>query len=576
MSIFNIRGNKKKGVVRAPFTANMLQRFSSNNYSPLLGRDFLKEYRNWVFACATARGEEVGNIKLILKKDGEEIFKHEILDLLNAVNPYMTKHDLFEATQIFKDLDGNAFWYLARDGEDGKGKIREIYILRPDKVRLVIDPQNPLLVQGYAYVQPDGKIIPFTPSEILHHKNFDPTANHPFPHKGMGIVQAAAFAIDTDNEARAWNLNFFKNGARPDGILTTDGDSAMDPAEYKRLQEEWNEEHGGSSNAHKLAVLSGGLKYQEITRNQKDMDFLGQRTFSRDEILALFRVPKTIIGITDDVNRANADASVYVFALRTIKPLMQKLVDTLNEFLIPQFNEPGLRFDFASPVPEDRIARTAEYTAGHNKWLSTNDIRRIEGLLVTENGEKLYGQMGQEPIDETPVPDTAKGVKPKKPSRKGAQPAAEIKDASLGEQAVAKFIAQMPKTKQQKNADRKGLSADEKTAHIEAWKKRINNFGPLKKKLSAYFTAQEKEVLANVKDELKGLEAKEYRLKGVQDMLFDYDKALQTGISMITPFIQQYIEESGKAGNESAGGDGFSMNERRVRDFIPKRAEYFA
>lgn len=578
MSLFN--WGKKKGVQRAPFTSNILQRLTANNYSPLASKDHLREYRNWVYACVNARAEEVGNIKLILKKNGEVVPNHEVLDLINKVNSSMTKFELFEATQSFKDLDGNAFWYLARD-KDGAGAVQEIYILRPDKMKIVIDQSNPLLVQGYVYSMPDGKLIPFKPNEILHHKNFDPTANHPFPHKGMGVVQAAAFAIDTDNEARAWNLNFFKNGARPDGLLITDGESAMDAGEYKRLQEEWKEEHGGSGNSHKMAILSGGLKYQELTRNQKDMDFLGQRTFSRDEILALFRTPKSIIGITDDVTRANADAAIYVFALRTIKPLMQKLVDTINEFLLPEFGD-GLRLEFVSPVPEDRVAAAAYYAVAHNKWLSTNDIRRAEAMETTENGEKLYGQMGQEEIDSTPVPDPIKSIGPKKKGKKGSTPStpvtpvAEKKNMTPGEQAVAGFIAKMPATKQEVNATRKGLTTEEKTAHIEAWKKRMGNTGPLKKKIDAFFTAQEKEVRNNVSDELKGLESKEFQFKSIDDMLFDNEKALKASINLITPFIEQYIRESGAAGNAAADGDGFDDGSKDVLKFIPKRAEYYA
>lgn len=578
MNIFQkiLTGNfgKQKGIVHAPFTSNVIQRFGTNSYGALSNKDYLSEFRNWVFACVTARAEEVGNIKLKLFKDGEEIFEHEVLDLINKVNPTMTKHQLFEATQGFKDLDGNAYWYLARDGANGDGKIQEIYLLKPDKVKIIIDKTNPLKVAGYLFTQPDGQVIPFAPENILHHKNFDPRAPYPFPHKGMGIVEASAFAIDTDNSARDWNLNFFKNSARPDGLLITDGEGAMDPEEFKRLKEEWQEEHGGAGNSHKLSILSGGLKYQELTRNQRDMDFVAQRTFSRDEILALFRVPKTIIGITDDVNRANADATVYVFALRTIKPLMQKIVDTLNEFLLPNWKDENLRFEFITPVTEDRTAKTAEYGAGHNVWLSTNDIRRAEGLLPTENGDKMYQSSSMIEFDTTPEPDIQKSVS-KKSTKKAIKKEVK-KSGSLAENVLDSFIAKMPLSNRQKNLDRKGLTKEEQNKHIESWKKRMANTNPLKRKVNDYFAKQEKEVQKNLREEMKGLESKEFKYKALGDILFDGEKAISMGISLITPFIQQYIRESGDAGNSSANGDGFNFNDKKVQDFIPKRAEYFA
>lgn len=561
-----------------PFTSTVIQRFGGSNWNgALTNKNFLAEYRNWVFSCVQARAEELGNIQLKLYRNGEEVLQHELLDLLNKVNPHMTKSNLFEYTQAFKDLQGNAYWYLVRDGKEGKGNIREIYLLKPDRVRIVTNKENPLQIDFYLFSQADGTNIKFLPSEILHHKNFDPRAPHPFPHQGMGIVEAAAFAIDTDNEARNWNLNFFKNGARPDGILYQEGgDAANDPDQQERTREEWAEEHQGSDNAHKITVLTGGLKYQELTRSQKDMDFLAQRTFSRDEILALFRTPKSIIGITDDVNRANAEASVYVFALRTVKPLMQKMVDTLNEFLVPEFGD-DLRLDFVSPVTEDRAALTAEYAAGYNIWLSRNDIRRREGLAPTKNGEELMGQFGEEVVDETPVPEKAKSAS--KPTKKEIKKDLSKKKGptSNAEEAVEKFIATLPKSAFEINKDRKGLTADEKASHIDSWMKRAdNNTKTLMQKVRNFFAQQEKEVQANLKDELKGLESPEFQYKAIGDMIFDFDKAVSASISLITPFIEQYIRESGKVGNEAAHGDGFNMDDKRVQDFIPKRAQFFA
>lgn len=564
-----------KAVTRMPFTASVLQRFGGQSFGGALqNKDYLREFRNWVFACVTARSEGIGNIELILNQNGKRIYEHELLTLLNSVNPYMTKYQLFEATQAFKDLQGNAFWYLAREGKDGTGKVAQIYPLKPDAVRIVTSKENPLAVEAYLFRQPDGQVVKFLPNQILHHKNLDPRANFPFPHLGMGIVEAAGFAIDTDNESRSWNLNFFRNGARPDGILYQDGEAASDPEQQKRLQEEWAEEHQGSENAHKISILSGGVKYQELTRNQKDMDFYNGRLFSRDEILSLFKVPKSIIGITDDVNRANAEASIYVFSLHTIKPLMQKLVDTLNEFLVPEFGT-DLKLDFVSPVPADRAALTAEYTAGYNVWLSRNDIRRMEGLPVTENGETIYGQFGEEEQDKTPVPPVEKTIEAPKVKTEDTKETPK----SGAEEVVEKFLAKLPKTKAQINQEAgiKSLSTDEKTAHVDAWLKRGDlNTSALSKKVRNYFAVQEKEVQENLKSELKGLKSAEFQYKAISDMLFDMEKSVSTGIKLITPFIEQYIKESGKVGNDAARGTGFDFDAARVQDFIPKRAEYFA
>ena len=224
--------DKARGEPKNPFSTSVFDKYNLT-YDALSKKDFIFEFRNWVYACVNARGESLGNMKLRLieKATGDEIDEHPLLQLLEKPNPAETRYDLFYGTQAYKDLDGNSFWYLAREGKDGKGEIREIYNLKSDRVKLVIDETNPLKVFGYWYTQPNGEKIPFKPEEILHQRMFNPNAPHPFPHRGMGIVQASAYAIDTDNESRKWNLAFFRNAARPDVVLYTQGEGAMRPEE---------------------------------------------------------------------------------------------------------------------------------------------------------------------------------------------------------------------------------------------------------------------------------------------------------------------------------------------------------
>jgi hypothetical protein len=51
-------------------------------------------------------------------------------------------------------------------------------------------------------------------------------------------------------------------------------------------------------------VTEGGLSYKQTGLSQKDMDFLEQRKWNREEIMAAFKVPKLELGLYDDVNFA--------------------------------------------------------------------------------------------------------------------------------------------------------------------------------------------------------------------------------------------------------------------------------
>jgi hypothetical protein len=75
-----------------------------------------------------------------------------------------------------------------------------------------------------------------------------------------------------------------------------------------------------------LAVLEGGAKYKQLVPSQKDMEFLNQKKWNRDEILACFKVPKLELGIWDDVNFAVAKVQAREFWVKTLIPKM-KLIE---------------------------------------------------------------------------------------------------------------------------------------------------------------------------------------------------------------------------------------------------------
>jgi len=341
-------------------------------------------YNGWVFACVRAIAEEVANIDLVLyktdSKGNDEIVRdHAVLDLLAQVNEYMTKYTLFERLQSNLELNGNEYWYL----ESGKGTTpKAIYPLMPSCVAPIGGVKD--YVVGYKYTI-DGSSQTIPAEKILQFKNFNPKSDI----IGMSTLSAARTAAETDNYAKTYNKNYFQNSARPDVIL--EYPETLSPEDEKRLLESWNDTHSGASKQFKTAVASGGLKVSAFQLSQRDMEFLEQRRFSRDEIMGIFRVPSTVIGLTVEATFASAKAASYSFSLRTIKPKMQRIVDTLNEFLLPRYGETGLHFDFVSPVQEDRTVILQEYKDGlANGWLTLNEIRRKENLSDIEGGDTVF------------------------------------------------------------------------------------------------------------------------------------------------------------------------------------------
>lgn len=347
---------------------------------------------------------EIVNVKgKLVRKDNlpqlEELESHPLLDLLNAPNPFMTRNEFFELTFLHMELTGNAYWAIERDN---KGKPAALWPLLPEFVSVVPDKEK--FIIGYIY-KVNNEEVPFAPDDIIHHKYMNPSDLR----MGMSTVQAAARAIDTDAHAADYNRKFFYNSAQPDAVLYTD--AQLDEKMYKRLVSQWRDTYGGTANSHRTAILENGLKYQARVLTQKDMDWLNGRNFNRDQILAIFGVPKSIIGLDESMSRANAETAEYVFVKGKIRPKMLRLCARITEDLAIQFDK-KLVVSFTDPVPSDKAFLLEEKKASVNTWRTINEVRAEDGDDPVPGGDELYiantlhpiGQEMEEPApEETPA-----------------------------------------------------------------------------------------------------------------------------------------------------------------------------
>jgi HK97 family phage portal protein len=90
---------------------------------------------------------------------------------------------------------------------------------------------------------------------------------------------------------------FFANGARPDVLLTSD--QKLTPEQANLIRDMWAEQHQGLANAHRPAVLGGGVDAKFLTLPIEDAQLLETRRFAVEEIARLYGVPPFMIGQTD-------------------------------------------------------------------------------------------------------------------------------------------------------------------------------------------------------------------------------------------------------------------------------------
>ena len=496
--------------------------------------EYLNAATGWVYACVAAISDEIANINIRLfkvnaKKEPEEVDNHPILDLLYRANPFTTKFDMFWQTQEYLELTGEAPWLLVKD----EGTITDILLLRPDLLDIKIVKEGNGIIDRYVYRIGMGEERDIKKEDLIFIKYPNPTK----PFRGMGTLQAAAKTVDIDNFSEEFNRVFFANSAMPGSILQTANKLTKETKKY--LTKAIDKMYKGTGKAHKAMILENGLEWKPLQLTQKDMDFLNQQNFSRDKIMAIFRVPKTIVGLTEDVNRANAETAAYTFAKWTINPKMQRLIEQLNEFLLPQFEGTENMFlSYDNPIPENVENKLKAYETGLRAgYLTINEVRQMENLEgIGKEGDIVYL-----PFSLMPIGDISGGRKEESkiivPKSVMSKVYAKEKDNKI-EKKISAEIAPMIKEILLGEIKKKSKKTKEEI-YERFWEimvKKADNFEKIwQKRMDDIFNSQEKETLDKMPK--KGVPKK---------WLLDPEKEKKKFDQKFNPLILAIVKESGK------------------------------
>lgn len=388
-----------------------------------ISEKLLESYAGWVYINSSTLAEEVSKMDLKLYESRyvngglelAEVENHELLDLLDRFNESTTSSDAFYLTEAHTNLTGDAFWYLANQTN---GKPSDIFLLRPDKMTIKlgdITDSSRRLIDGYTYKDVvDGKAvtIEYAPEDILPFK----TPNPSNPYRGKSTVEAVANDIDTDNYAGVTLREFFENGMIIQFALSTE--QRVNNDQIKNYQSQLNSAYGGAKNAWKVPIFGGGIKPVELQMSSKDMELLAQMKWLRDKIMLAFKNTPASLGIVEDVNRANAEASLLSWKQTVIEPKIKRIVDNLNEFLVPRYGD-NLILGFESPVPEDvKVDKDQAILLYKGGLITRNEARAIIDYDEVSGGDEFTSSGFQSITSPAELPKAIKNINWKKAFRK--------------------------------------------------------------------------------------------------------------------------------------------------------------
>lgn len=508
--------------------------------SKLFGNKVLQPYAQipTIYKAVKAISDNVPQAELIFKdwSSEEEVYPKDLMQLFSNPNPLMDGVTFLQYVVGFYALYGEAFIIkspsIGQVANTGRKLPAELWTFCPTKFQEIRNKQTGEML-GWRYGQQE-----FPLDQVIHLKDFNPYSDI----RGLDPTKPITQIIDIDWMSLVYNKAFFENNATIGFMLSTEQELTRE--QRTRLREWLDKTHAGASNAFKTAILEAGLKPEQIASSHKDMDFLEQKRFAREEILGIWRVPKALFNITEDLNYATFIGQMKIFWLYTINPILKKLADGLNRGLVTQAN-PSLFCEFdTSNVPAFQEDFKEKVTVAKDLFLM--------GFTGNEINEKLQlGFEDKEWRDHWWMPM----------SQVTAETAAEMAAMPIDPTPAAEDDPKPPKEDEEDEKAVKAKTAEDLQAEL-VWKnfltKEIAVETRLRSAVKTHFFNLRKTALKEA-----------YKASTVQNVsrLMDWEKQNQLLLKKTSPYIYQGIKNGEDFAKELLGNAG-TLNEEVLKQKI--------
>lgn len=311
--------------------------------------------------------------------------------LSSDTGPY-TDFELWETSVAHMVSRGFAALFKIRDR---RGSITGLFPVHPGRVGVQVEDDPVGGGRAFDLVFTiDGK-GPFTRYDVLYIPALSLDGI-----TGLGPIGYAreTFNLALANEKAAAKL--FGQGMLQRGFLTTDQD--IDNEKAERLKTRWRAKMSGLDNAHDVAIMDNGAKFNQLTLDPDDAQFLESRKFQVTEIARVLGIPGWMLNDQEKSTSwgTGMEQQFATFVKLTLKPYLQRIEQRVTRELLPssayaEFNVEGL-------LRGDSKARAAFYNAGiTGGWLVPNEVRERENLQPVEWGDEPYRPYNQSAADQT-------------------------------------------------------------------------------------------------------------------------------------------------------------------------------
>lgn len=333
--------------------------------------------------------------------DADEIItdkSHPVLKLFNPPNfpIILSLRDLLYRTFLHLGVDGKLFWVIER-----KNGIPVNIDIRP-KTAL-----NPIL-RGVYQDQLVGwedhtKNKTYKLENVLLIQEYLPDLLNGLSLDGLSPLSPAKLSLDAEYHINGWNASYFKTGMKTPLLLQAKG--SLNKDQKTEIRKEILNYYSGVDGAHGALLMQGGIEVTPLSVGTKDVDFIQGKKLNREEVLGVYGVPPSLVGLFEYSSYANAEEQTKTFWEQTLLPKMAAILD-LIQINILDVSFPGVyaAWDTSKvaglrPDPIKAAPATKMYMDMGYHPIQIAKILSIPSLVPDSNFDKLKLKRQQQQLD---------------------------------------------------------------------------------------------------------------------------------------------------------------------------------
>lgn len=217
---------------------------------------------------------------------------------------------------------------------------------------------------------------------------------------GEEITIVHAPTLEQDLSAKKFGNQYFANGIHSSVVIKHPGEAG--PQLHRRLMAMWRKLYGGTNNAGTPMLLDAGMDIVKVSVNPQEAMLVDVRKFTISDVARITNIPLHLLQDLDRATFNNIEVMNAQFVSMCLVPWCEKIECEFNRKCIPESRKGKyfFQFDLKGLMRGNTEARAKFY---QSLWgigaVSSNEVRRMEGLNDRDGGDVYYIPVNMSPWD---------------------------------------------------------------------------------------------------------------------------------------------------------------------------------